>query len=117
MEQKPQYKNLLFEKADPIAKEIFKLTLNFDHKLQFSIGDQLRRSSLSVVLNIVEGGARKSPKEKKQFLNITFGSLKETKYLIYFCHDLKLIDNKIFEDLMLKINELAKIIYVLVYRK
>jgi four helix bundle protein len=117
MEQKTKYKDLLFEKADPIAKELFKLTLNFDHKLQFSIGDQLRRSSISIVLNIVEGGARKSPKEKKQFLNIAFGSLKETKYLVYFCHDLKLVEDRVFEEIMFKINELAKIIYVLLYRK
>lgn len=117
MEQKTKYKNLLFEKADPLVKRIYKLTLNFSSRYQFSIGDQLRRSSLSVILNIVEGGARKSPKEKQQFLNITFGSLKETKYLIYFIKDLDLIDKKNFDEIMEGINELAKIIYVLLYRR
>jgi len=117
MEHRTEYKNLLFEKADPLVRRIYKLTLDFPQRYQFSVGDQLRRASLSIVLNIVEGGARKSPKEKKQFLNIAFGSLKETKYLVYFCNELKLIDDKVFEDVMFKINELAKIIYVLLYRR
>jgi len=106
----------LFEKADPLVREIYKITLNMPQKYQFSSGDQLRRSSLSVVLNIVEGGARKSFKEKRQFMNIAFGSLKETKYLIYFVHQLALIDNSKYENLMLRINELARIMYSILYK-
>ena len=109
-------KNLLFEKADRIAKLIYKLSLNFPQIYQFSLGEQIRRSSLSIILNIVEGEARISNKEKKQFLNISFSSLKETKYLIYFCFDLGLISKEKFEDLIIKINELAKILYGLLYK-
>ncbi len=109
-------KNLLFELSNDLVKDIYKSTLTYPSKFQFSVGEQLRRASLSVVLNIVEGGARKSAKEKKQFLNITFGSLKETKYLIYFSNEFKLIEEKKFAIFMRKINELAKIIYTLLYR-
>ncbi|GIW64684.1 MAG: hypothetical protein KatS3mg092_0617 [Patescibacteria group bacterium] len=110
-------KNLLFNLADNITKKTFKLTLDFPQKFQYSLGDQLRRSCLSIVLNIVEGGARLSQKEKKQFLNIAFGSLKETKYLLYFSNDLRLIKKEDFEKLVDEINHLAKLIYGLLYKK
>lgn len=60
-------KNLIFNLADNFVKDVFKKTLDFSFKFQSSLGDQLRRSSLSVVLNIVEGGARLSQKEKNNF--------------------------------------------------
>lgn len=110
-------KNLLFNLADTISKKTFKITLNFSQKVQYSLGDQLRRASLSVVLNVVEGGARISHKEKRQFLNIAFGSLKETKYLLYFAKEFNLIKNEEFDSLINDINHLAKLIYGLLYKK
>ena len=114
-------KNLLFQLADKISKEGFKISLLLENKLQYSIGDQLRRSCLSIVLNIVEGGARTSSKEKRQFLNIAFGSLKETKYLLYFIRELFLIKDKevleLIDTLLIDINHLAKLIYGLLHKK
>jgi len=114
-------KNLLFQLADKISKEGFKISLLLENKFQYSIGDQLRRSSLSIVLNIVEGGARISLKEKHQFLNIAFGSLKETKYLLYFINELSLIKDKeilnLIDNLLVDINHLAKLLYGLLYKK
>jgi four helix bundle protein len=48
------------------------------------ITSQLRRASLSIPTNIVEGYARKSKKELIQFINIALGSLAETEYLYDF---------------------------------
>lgn len=110
-------KNLLFNLADKISKKTFRLTLDFPQKFQYSLADQLRRSSLSIVLNLVEGGARISQKEKKQFLNIAFGSLKETKYLLYFAKEFDLIKDEEFNNLIDDINHLAKLIYGLLYKK
>ena len=42
------------------------------------LGDQLERAALSVVLNIVEGAGRSSPKEKRHFFSIALGSLAES---------------------------------------
>ncbi len=89
-------KNLIFNLADSIGKKVFKLSLNLPQRLQFLLGEQIRRASLSIVLNIVEGGARVSETEKKQFLNFSFDSLKETKYLLYFAKNLDLIGEKRF---------------------
>lgn len=109
--------NNLFEKADKFTQETYKISLKLPQIYQFSIGDQIRRSSLSVVLNIVEGGARKSDKEKRQFLNISFGSLKETKYLIYMMYKLNLLNINTFTSLKEEANELARIMYSIIYRR
>ena len=79
-------KNLLFEKADRIAKLIYKLSLNFPQIYQFSLGEQIRRSSLSIILNIVEGGARISNKEKKTISQYKFFFIKRDQIfnLLFF---------------------------------
>ncbi len=110
-------KNLLFNLADKISKSIYKTTLDFPYKYQSSIGDQFRRSSLSIVLNIVEGGAKQTIKEKNQYRKIAFGSLKETKYLIHFSYEMKLIDEGYYKEIMKEINKLATIIYGLIHKK
>ncbi len=108
--------NLLFDLSNRMVIKIYKCTLNFPQKYQFSVGDQLRRSSLSIVLNIVEGGARLSFNEKRQFMNISYGSLKETKYLLYFSKELGLIERSFYIEIMEPVNELARVLYTLLYK-
>jgi len=103
--------NLIFLKSDNLSKKIFKQTLHLPYKYQSSVGDQLRRASLSIILNIVEGGAQFKIKERLRYTRIAFASLKETKYLIYFLKEFKLITDNIFEEIKNEIEELAKILY------
>lgn len=110
-------KNLLFDLANELVKKMYKVTLDFPFKYQSSIGDQSRRASLSIVLNIVEGGARKSPKERKQFLNIAYSSLKEAKYLIYFSYECGILKETEYLDILKNTNRLAAILYGLLYKK
>jgi four helix bundle protein len=80
-----KYKNLIvFKKADELAFEIYRITESFPKAETFELTSQLRRSALSIHTNIVEGYARKSKKELKQFINIALGSLAETEYLYDF---------------------------------
>lgn len=108
-------KSLLMEQAHLAAKEIYELSLQFPQRYQFSIGDQLRRAVLSIPLNITEGNARRFPKEKKQFLNIAFGSLKETKYLLFFSREMGIVTEKDYLHLFAIIDSLAKLLYGIVY--
>jgi len=41
-------------------------------------------ASLSIILNYIEGYARKKPLVHLNFMEISYGSLKESKYLLYF---------------------------------
>ena len=79
------YKNLIvFQKADELAFQIFKMTEAFPKSEMFGLTSQIRRAALSIPTNIVEGYARKSKKELLQFINIALGSHAETEYLFNF---------------------------------
>jgi four helix bundle protein len=79
------YKELIvFQKADELAFQIYKITDLFPKEELYGLTSQIRRSALSVPTNIVEGHARRSKKEFKQFVNISLGSLAETRYLYDF---------------------------------
>jgi four helix bundle protein len=69
------------------VKEIYKLTRNFPKEELYGITSQLRRAAISIILNIIEGYARRKGRNCKVYLNFletAYGSLKETKYLIFF---------------------------------
>ena len=69
---------------DEYAFGIYEVTKNFPKDEIYGLTSQLRRAALSVILNYIEGYARKRKAVLKNFLEISYGSLKETKYLIYF---------------------------------
>ena len=83
------YKKLIvWQKADKLAKDVYIKTKGFPEEERYGITSQLRRAAISVPLNIVEGCARQSKKELKNFANIALGSLAETEYLLDFSRSL-----------------------------
>jgi four helix bundle protein len=80
-----KYKDLIvFQKADELAFQIYRLTETFPKHETFGLTSQIRRAALSIPTNIVEGYARKSKKELAQFINVALGCLAETEYLLDF---------------------------------
>lgn len=84
-------RDILLKKADEYARGVYKLSRQLPREEVFGITSQLRRAALSVPLNIVEGYARQAIKSQIQFLRISYGSLKESQYLIAFAVDEKLL--------------------------
>ena len=70
---------------------VYKATRYFPKEELYGITSQLRRSSMSVMLNYIEGYARIKSKVHKNFIEISYGSLQESKYLIEFSFDEKYI--------------------------
>lgn len=68
------------------AKRLFLELHSFNNRLSIeekkSLGDQMLRSSLSVALNIAEGSGKSSARELVRFLDISLGSLYETRAAI-----------------------------------
>jgi four helix bundle protein len=105
------YKNLIvWQKADDLAFQIYKLTDSFPKHEQFGITSQLRRAALSIPTNIVEGYNRKGKKELVRFIEIALGSLAETEYLVEFSKKLGYITADITDTEAL-ITEVGKLLW------
>lgn len=88
------------------VRMIYKFSKKFPKDELYGVISQLRRASLSVILNYIEGYARNNgnkDKVYKNFLEISYGSLKESKYLVYF----SFTENYIMEEEYKKSLELA----------
>jgi len=82
---KPEtYHEKLKNKMDEYVHVVYKLTRKFPKEEIYGVTSQLRRAALSVILNYIEGYARGKNKAHKNFLEISYGSLKESKYLLHF---------------------------------
>lgn len=114
MEEKRQsnYFDLLKSKMDAYVHFVYKLSKNFPRDELYGCTSQLRRATLSVVLNFIEGFARKKPAVKRNFWEISYGSLQESKYLINFCF----VESYIEETDYKKANEMAEEIGAMLWR-
>ena len=74
-------------------KDVFVVTSRFPAKCQFDLGGQVRRASISVLLNLAEGFGRNSDKEFNRFVSIAIGSV----YEIIAGLDIAL-DNKLLKE-------------------
>jgi four helix bundle protein len=71
-----------WQRSIEFANEMFDLADNLPQRYQFSLGDQLRRASLSIPTNIAEGCGRDSSKEQGYFYRIAKGSVYEVISLL-----------------------------------
>lgn len=74
-------------KMDAFAHGCYAVTRDFPKEELFGSSSQLRRASLSIILNFLEGFARQRIAVKRNFWEISYGSLKESMYLLKFCRD------------------------------
>ncbi len=111
MNNQQKTKNPLVEKSDYLARDIYKITRNFPKEEVFGLTSQLRRAALSIPLNIIEGFARKGTKDYRQFLHIAYGSLKETKYLLYFSFQENYINEEKYKEILSIAEEIGKMLW------
>jgi len=106
-----QKTNILLEKADKFAWMVYKLTKKFPKDELFALTSQLRRAALSVPVNIVEGFARYSLGEHCRFSEVAYGSLKETKYLLYFSLREEYINKNEYSEIIELAEEISKMLW------
>ena len=103
--------DLIVKKADQLAHLVYKITRSFPREELFGVTSQLRRAALSIVLNLIEGFARQRSKEYIHFLEISYGSLKEVKYLIHFCYKEAYLERKEYDELLKICEEIGKLLW------
>ncbi len=94
-----QFHKLLQKLMDTYVHCIYDATLHFPQNEIFGVTSQLRRAALSVVLNYTEGYARRHKNILRNFLEISYGSLKESRYLLSFSYKRKFFTKDEFEKL------------------
>ena len=71
----------VFRLADALVMEAYRMTEHFPKSELFGLRSQIRRATVSIASNIVEGAARDSAKELRRFSQIAAGSAGESRYL------------------------------------
>lgn len=86
-----------WKKARKLTKVIYEITGQGKIATDFSLRDQLRRASVSIMANIAEGFERGGNKEFRQFLAQAKGSVGEIKSILYAALDASMITSEQFQ--------------------
>jgi four helix bundle protein len=88
----------VWQKARELVKYIYRITKKEAFSKDFTLVDQIRRASTSVMNNISEGFERGSNTEFIQFLYISKGSAGETRTDLYVALDQEYITQEEFRE-------------------
>lgn len=97
----------VYQDSKLLHKEIVTITNKFPRNYLY-LADQIRRSSLSVILNIAEGSSKQSDKDFNRFLAIALGSVDETIASLEIALDLSLINLREFKNLEEKYEAISR---------
>ena len=103
-------KLIVWQRAREFVKDIYQVTGKFPKEELFGLTSQIRRATISIALNIVEGSGRGTNKDFAHFLDVAFGSALEVEAQIILSLDLEFITNEESDILNLKIQEIQKMI-------
>ena len=87
-----------WQKARNLTNDIYRLTSKGNFARDFGLRDQIRRASVSVILNIAEGFGRKTNKEFARFLIQAHGSVSEVQSVLYVALDQNYITEQEFHQ-------------------
>jgi len=105
-------KLIVYQKAKEFNRKIVDDILSID-KLDRIVKDQLRRASLSIVLNIAEGSSRFSKADRKKFFVISRGSTYECVAVLDSIKS-GMVDPIIQTELKSIAEEISKMLYVMI---
>lgn len=104
------FRNLVvWQKAHQLVLNVYRHSNDFPSHERFGLTAQMRRSAVSVPANIAEG-QKKTRKDFLRFLDISQGSLEETKYYIVLSFDLGYIGPETYGQLYEGAEEVGKMI-------
>jgi four helix bundle protein len=81
-------KLIAFTKARELALEVYRATSMFPREEQFGLTSQLRRASVSISSNLVEGCARRSERDYLRFVDMALGSARELEFQLELAQEL-----------------------------
>ncbi len=105
-------KLVVYSKAKRFNKKVhtFLTCITLDRTTTY----QLRRASLSIMLNVAEGAGRISKRDKRHFYVIARGSTFECVAIFDFLKEIQMIDQSQFESFYHDLEELSKLLFSLI---
>ena len=97
-------------KAHKLVLEVYKITKVFPKDELYCLVSQIRRATISVVANIVEGSKRISSKDRLHFHVMADASLEEVKYYFLLSYKLGYISKEKGEELTNWAREIGKML-------
>ena len=92
------------------ALRVFEITEQLPHRVQSSLGDQLRRSSVSVANNMAEGSGKRSRKEKSRYYATAFNSARECVPAITIAHERRYLSHAVRLELRENVGRLCSML-------
>lgn len=106
---------IVWQKAHKLTLAIYKISKLFPCEERFGLVSQIRRASASICANIAEGH-KKSTRDFVRFLDISQGSLQETKYHLILAKDLEYLNINSFHELSDLSDEVGKMLSRLIQK-
>jgi four helix bundle protein len=97
----------VYQEAYQLTRDVYRATRQFPSEELYGIVSQLRRSTMSIALNIAEGKGRYHARVFVQFLYQSRGSLTETIALIKLSEDLGFLAGDSAEGLLVRANKIS----------
>ena len=104
----------VWQGAKTLAVDVYKVTNQKDFGHDYSLVDQIRKSAVSIASNVAEGDERNTNKEAIRFFYIATGSIAELITQLTITHEIGYIDDKIYKDLTIRVENLSKQIKALI---
>lgn len=105
------FQEKLKQLMDEYVHFVYDATRNFPKEELYSSVSQWRRSTLSIILNYIEGYARKKSLVQLNFSEISYGSLRESKYLLYFSKKRNYITQEEYNQGFILVEEIGKMLW------
>lgn len=101
---------IAWQKARVLTKEIYQITRMGEFAKDYGLSGQIQRASVSIMSNIAEGFERGGRGEFHHFLSISKASCAEVRSQLYVALDVGYLENHDFQKLMIKAEEVGRII-------
>ena len=109
MERYAHEKMNAYKKGIILVRKIYSIMAQLPDEERYGLKSQMKRASISVVSNFVEGNSRSSVKERMRFFEYGYGSLLELDCQLIISQKLFGLDNNLVEELRDCIEELVRI--------
>jgi four helix bundle protein len=99
-----------WQKARQLTAGIYQVTDSGRFAKDFSLKDQIRRASVSIMSNIAEGFERNRSSEFHQFLSMAKASCAELRSQLYVALDVGYLNQEAFDALLKQAQEVARVV-------